>query len=112
MAILRYKFIVFIFLASFAVCCSPIAFKPTITDVDFAKKKWDNYSIEQLNSGFSLYKAKCSGCHFLPIPNEYSEKKWLETMPEMGEKSHLSHEEYDLILKYVVTKSFTQIHKK
>lgn len=110
--LLRHKVFLFICVASILVCCSPIVFKPTIEDASFAKKKWEDSSIEGLNSGFKLYTAKCSGCHYLPIPKDYSEKKWLETMPEMGEKSHLSHEEYDLILKYVITKSYIQLQKK
>ncbi len=112
MLLTRYKFVFFICALSVFICCSPIAFRPTAEDAEFAKKKWENSSVEHLNEGFQLYKSKCSGCHFLPVPNEYTEKKWLETMPEMGEKSHLSPEEYDLVLKYAITKSNTLVRKK
>ncbi len=112
MASTNYNFLFFISTSILLVCCSPISFKPTQDDVGLANKKWTNVTIEQLNAGFKFYTAKCSGCHFLPVPNEYSEKRWLMILPEMSEKSKLSHEEYDLIQKYVITKSYAFTKKK
>ena len=112
MIISKYKILFLIFFSVFFICCSPIIFKPTSEDVDLAKQKWENVSIDQLNNGFKLFKAKCSGCHFLPIPRDYSEAKWIHILPEMSEKSKLTHEEYDLVFKYVITKSYSQIKKQ
>lgn len=109
MTLSKYKFVFFFCISIFFLCCSPITFKPTVEDTDFAKKKWTDASSEQLNAGFKLYTAKCGGCHFLPVPKDYAEKRWMEILPEMSEKCKLSHEEYDAVLKYVITKSYTQI---
>ena len=96
---------------SLIFCCSPLAFKPTQEDVDLAKKKWNDVTTDQLKNGYKLYTAKCGGCHFLPVPKDYSEKEWLDILPEMSQKCKLSHEEYDNVFKYVITKSYTQIKK-
>lgn len=108
----KYKLFFLIIFTALFVCCSPIVFKPTVEDADLAKTKWSDASMEQLNSGFKIYVAKCGGCHLLHTPTEFSEKQWLEILPEMGEKSKLDHVDYDLVLKYVITKSYTQIKKK
>ncbi len=108
----KYKFLFFIGVSTLLVCCSPVIFKPTAEDAALAKKKWNGATIEQLNSGFKLYVAKCGGCHLLHTPSEYPESKWVEIFPEMSEKSKLTHEETDLVMKYVITKSYTQLKKK
>ena len=108
---IKSKILFFITLSALFVCCSPVLFKLTTEDVDFAKTKWNDVSIEQLNRGCSLYIGKCAGCHFLHTPNEFTEKEWLELLPEMSSKAKLTQEQNDLVMKYVITKSYTQKKK-
>jgi len=112
MIVIKSKIIFFTALSCMFICCSPIIFKPTIEDVDLAKKTWSDASIEQLNDGCSLYVAKCGGCHLLHTPNEFTEKQWIELLPEMTARAKLTTQQNDLVLKYVVTKSQTQLKKK
>jgi hypothetical protein len=96
----------------FFICCSPLTFKPTQADVDFATTKWGVTTHEQMEKGYSLYVGKCGGCHYLHKPNEYSEKKWMEILPEMGKEAKVDQEQYDLILRYVITKSYAMASVK
>jgi hypothetical protein len=88
-------------------CCSPLLFRPTQQDVDMASKKWAGTTQEQLDHGYSLYIAKCGGCHYLHKPAEYTEERWMKIMPDMKTEAKLDSAQYDLIVRYVVTKSYT-----
>lgn len=112
MYISKYKFLLFVSIFILLVCCSPVGFKLTVEDVELAKTKWNDITQEQLNAGNKLYVAKCGGCHLLYTPNNYSEKKWLEVLPVMEKKAKLMQEQSDLIMKYVITKSYTPQKKK
>ncbi|MCX6296062.1 MAG: hypothetical protein NTX97_08345 [Bacteroidetes bacterium] len=112
MALSKYKILISIIFCISLVCCSTVGFKLTVEDETLAKTKWDDSSLEQLNAGYKLYVAKCGGCHFLRAPNRYPEKRWLEILPIMDKKAKLSLEQSDLIMKYVITKSYTGQKKK
>jgi hypothetical protein len=81
--------------------------KPTQRDVDFANKKWQGaITVETMEKGYSLYIGKCGGCHYLHKPSEFNEEKWMKILPEMGKEAKVTQEQYDLILQYVITKSY------
>lgn len=88
----------------FLIGCAPAIIKPTLLDVDQAKKKWNDVSLDQLNQGYSLYVAKCGSCHFLYNPAKFPESKWLEIFPKMKIKAKINDEQIDLIMKYIITK--------
>ncbi len=108
----NYKILIIVSFCISLICCSPVGFKLTVEDVALAKTKWDDSSSELLDAGFNLYVAKCGGCHLLMTPNRYTEKRWLEILPIMDKKAKLSLEQSNLIMKYVITKSFTEQKKK
>jgi hypothetical protein len=81
-------------------------YKPTQRDVDFANEKWAGTTTEQMEKGYSLYIGKCGGCHYLHKPNEFKEEKWMKILPEMGKDAKLTTEQYDLVVRYVITKSY------
>ena len=100
----RNNFLLLITISVLFICCAPAILKPTMEDVDSAKKKWNDASLDQLNKGYSLYVAKCGACHFLYKPSQFTESKWLEMFPKMKLKAKLNDEQIDLIMKYVITK--------
>ncbi len=69
---LRNKISLLFFVSVFLVCCAPVVIKPTMEDIDIAKKKWNDVSFDQLNMGYSLYVAKCGSCHYLYKPTNSS----------------------------------------
>ena len=101
---LKNKFLLLTCISIFFICCAPAIIKPTIEDVNFAKQKWNDVSLAQLNNGYSLYVAKCGGCHFLHKINELNENRWLEILPIMSKKAKLTDEQNDLVMKYIITK--------
>lgn len=73
-------------------------------DVDYATKKWNTSSMDQLNKGYLLYVSKCGSCHYLHKPAKFPEAKWLEVLPKMGKKAKLNEEEINCISKYIISK--------
>jgi cytochrome c5 len=94
-----------------ALCaCTASMLAPTVVDEGYAKQKWEDATMEQLNEGYHLYVNKCAGCHHLHNPKDYTEEKWRKEMPEMGKRAYLSLADQDKILRYILTKkeSLTQ----
>ncbi len=60
-------------------------------------------SMEELTSGRELYVAKCSGCHQLYVPSEFSATKWRESVAEMGERAKITLPDQERIRAYLET---------
>lgn len=99
------KIILFLFAAIFYCCCSPSVYKPTELDVKNGRQHFSDLSLVQLNKGFSLYKGKCGSCHQLFKPLEITKDRWAKVLPDMKVEAKLSDEEYELICRYVKSKS-------
>ena len=95
-----------------ALCsCTASLLAPTVVDESFAKQKWEDATLQQLNEGYHLYVNKCAGCHHLHNPKDYTEEKWRKEMPEMGKRAYLSLADQDKILRYVLSKKETLAHR-
>jgi len=60
---------------------------------------------KDIDKGYTLFIANCSGCHSLPRPSAYSDSTWAVVFPEMREKSKLSDHDADLVLAYISSAS-------
>ena len=83
--------------------CSPRLplMKPTLDDQVRADSLVLNQNNLDLQKAHKLYINKCSGCHFLYRPYEYSLKKWNEMLPEMKTEAKLTDEQYLMIENYI-----------
>lgn len=59
-------------------------------------------SQEQLEQGRKLYVGRCIECHTLPNISYYSDKEWPRIINWMGHKSHLSDQEREAVLAYIL----------
>lgn len=58
------------------------------------------------SDGYKFYVGKCSGCHRLHYPNEYTAVKWKPILSEMFLKAKLTEDKQkQLISGYLVAKS-------
>ncbi|MBI4929579.1 MAG: hypothetical protein HY841_02365 [Bacteroidetes bacterium] len=96
----------------FLICCTPALIPPIETDVVVAKQKWSDASLSQLKEGYTLFKIKCSKCHYLYRPNKFSEEKWHKMIPIMGKKAKLDSLQTMLITKYILTAKETNSFTK
>jgi cytochrome c2 len=60
-----------------------------------------NISLEDLKTGRAIYTKKCSSCHQLHLPNEYTEKVWLTNLNEMQNRAKISDTDKELIYQYI-----------
>jgi len=67
-----------------------------------AQVRWPEASSESLEKGRQLYLASCNGCHSYPDMGHYAEEQWPAIMSRMGDKSDLSEEDSELVLRFVL----------
>jgi hypothetical protein len=89
----------------FAAACYPKAgAPPTLTPaaVASATARWPGTSEASLSAGHDLFLAKCNACHDYPDLVAISEDRWPHTLEKMGNKAHLSPNEREEVLRYVL----------
>ena len=59
-------------------------------------------STGQLESARTLYINRCSSCHSLNLPRDYSVSEWREWMPKMSRKAKLAGTQEAEILRFVL----------
>jgi hypothetical protein len=87
------------------MACASQLRRPTAADAKRAAEAWPGYALDRLREGHRQYILKCSSCHPLHRPGEYSPAQWARVFPEMREKAHLDSSQSDLILKYLTIMS-------
>lgn len=90
---MKYFLIAFITLVVYG--CSPSLYKPNVAD---AKVQ------ESLLNGRKIYVARCSNCHNLHLPKEFSSDVWKKQLDLMQVRAGISDDEKKLILDYLLYK--------
>jgi hypothetical protein len=80
---------VFIFAAG---CVAVGKFQPGESEMASLQQKVPGITMERVKTGFVLYKEKCSGCHRLHAPSEYTIDGWNKNLLEMFPKSKTEDE--------------------
>lgn len=91
--------------ACLAVSCASAIPPPTTGDVERVRSRWSDLTLEDLKQGRDLYVAKCAGCHPLKDPSELAPSAWPSAVDDMVDEAHLSSDERDAIVRYLVTMS-------
>jgi len=102
----------FIAAALLFCCCSPSLLLPTSVDVTSAGRRWAGTDSVSLHHGYELYINKCGACHALYRPTKFTEEKWEKEIPDMGPKAHLTKEETEMVLRYVLTRREVMLTQK
>jgi|SRR5581483_11147669 len=78
---------------------------PTQADVPIAQAHWAGTTMDELTKGYNIYAEKCTECHGMKKPQNFTEDEWtINYMPSMGKKAKLQPDEYQLVLHYILTK--------
>ncbi|HNQ13260.1 MAG TPA: hypothetical protein PKM16_08660 [Bacteroidia bacterium] len=83
------------------IACSASLKAPSNTEVAYAKQRFPEVDSLQLTHGYKLYVRKCSSCHSLYYPGQFTYTEWVEVFPEMAEDAKLDSAESKLISTYV-----------
>jgi cytochrome c2 len=60
-------------------------------------------SLEDLKTGREIYVKKCSSCHQLHLPSQYTEKVWSLNLNEMQVRAKITDAEKQLIYQYITS---------
>ena len=82
--------------------CTGALRHPTAMDVVLLTPRWPGTTVEQLERGRSLYIRRCSGCHSLPLPQDYPQESWPRLVDKMAHKARLSPAEREDMVRFVV----------
>jgi hypothetical protein len=79
--------------------------QPTPSDVDRARRRWPEASLDSLSLGKHTYETRCSGCHRLYAPSAHPPEQWARAISEMAARAKLRPEEELAVLQFLVTLS-------
>lgn len=87
-------------------CTATRILQPAETDLAKAQQRISTITLNDLQSGYSLYVNNCSSCHRLHNPAEYNAAKWKSILPEMYGKAKIeSAEQKQKIENYLIAYS-------
>src|SRR5580704_3958294 len=78
----------------------PVALSPS--SVSWAGARWPGETANSLSAGRDLFLAHCNICHSYPDLSAIPDDRWPNILEKMGNKSHLSAQEKDAVLHFVL----------
>lgn len=113
--------IIFIYLALIASCSvSKKSNKKQVTPIStfqdvrpgpeehvIGLKFYPDLTMEQLNSGYSLYTVKCNTCHSLFAVDKFDKEEWQKIINKESGKAALNFIEIESLTRYLVASSMT-----
>jgi hypothetical protein len=80
--------------------------------VSSAGKRWAGTDSTALHQGYELYVNKCGACHALYRPSKFTEGKWTKEVPDMATRAHITPEQSEMILRYLLTRREIMLAQK
>lgn len=87
------------------LACSAALDHPTPRDAEWAQQEWPGTTVQDLAHGRALYVDKCSSCHNLHLPSEYSPEEWKGYVAYMVVEAKLTPDEQETIARYLAAAS-------
>jgi len=87
-------------------CATVSKLQPKQEELSAMQQKVPDVTLDRLVEGYKLYKTKCSGCHGLHSPREYTAAQWDKNLEEMFPKAKIGDDaSKSLIRDYLHAKS-------
>lgn len=104
---MKYFYLGFILFLSaiLIVSCAGSIPEPAQEQVQWASAKWPGTGMKELSEGRELYISKCSGCHSLKGPSNYTMDEWKVFLGKMKNKAKLNDTEHEKIWYYLASMS-------
>lgn len=81
---------------------------PAETQLNAIKPKYEDVTLDKLNTGYKIYTESCVKCHKPKKIHNYSEEKWPGIINVMAKKAKIDGEQKDAVLKYVLSVKASQ----
>jgi uncharacterized protein YceK len=82
--------------------CGAVIPRVTPELVALAQQREATVNTESLEKSRALYVTRCSSCHSLNDPRDYSEKEWPDWMHKMARKAKINAEQEQYLLVFVL----------
>ncbi|MGE5680958.1 MAG: c-type cytochrome [Bacillota bacterium] len=89
----------------FLISCSGSLPEPTSEQIQWASNKWPGISTRELTEGRNIYIDKCSGCHGLKAPSDYTIEEWKPLLEKMKNKAKLNDAENEKVWYFIASMS-------
>jgi len=84
-------------------------FAPGLAEVDAIKDKYTGVTLEKLKEGYTIYaQGACIKCHTAKSIYVYNEVNWGGIIDDMAMRAHITNQEKDAVIKYVMSIKATQ----
>ncbi len=77
---------------------------PVPSDLGIAQKYWPATTLDNLQQGYSIYEDKCTDCHEMKMPQDFTLEAWTAIMHKMARKAKLDSNQYQLVFQYTLTR--------
>jgi hypothetical protein len=67
-----------------------------------AQARWPDLDQPRLEAARDLYLRRCSACHGLYVPDDYSEREWPERVRKMQKKAKIDDAQRDEIVRFLI----------
>ena len=99
----KYLILFYAAISVYLISCATMIPIPQEKDIAAITKHFPKTQLSDLVNGRELYVNKCSGCHTLRIPSNYTKSQWQQRLPDMKVEAKISEEEAQNILRYLLT---------
>jgi len=77
---------------------------PDSADLAVAQTHWKSVTLPHLTDGYNLFTTKCTECHGIKLPQDFSVNDWNDILPQMGKKAGLDSTQYTSVYQYILAK--------
>ncbi len=83
--------------------CASKLYVPAPVNVEKARAVSPDITLEQMRSARDLYITKCSSCHNLHLPREFTAPEWQKNLDRMQPKAKITDAQKQLLYAYLVS---------
>lgn len=83
--------------------CASQLYQPAALNLQKARQADPDITLEQLQSARKLYATKCSSCHNLHLPGEFTSAQWPGILDKMQPKAKITDGQKKLLLAYLTS---------
>lgn len=83
--------------------CASQLYQPASVNLQKARQVDSDITLEQLQAARKLYAVKCSSCHNLHLPGEFTSKQWPGILDKMQPKAKITDDQKKLLLAYLTS---------
>ena len=81
--------------------CASQLYQPSPASLQRARRMDPDLQLGDLQAARSLYVSRCSSCHRLHLPSEYTARQWVRILKAMQPKAKLSDAQSKQLLIYL-----------